>query len=334
MDFRQHIFKARNIPLPPLEPTGDDVDEFTPLEWSSYFESRQAIVVGDTTFNVYCSGLSNSGPIFVLHHGAGHSGLTFGLVARHILNGGAAGFTVVAPDARDHGNTTGASQEDLSLERMVDDFVGVIQNIFPNNSRDLILVGHSMGGAVVAHAAASRRLGSVTGLILIDIVEGSAMDSLSSIPTFIHARPKSFTSVETAIKWHVESGAIQSTESARLSVPTLIVPTTSEDGGTAWTWRTQLLPTEQYWRGWYSGLSKTFISAPTAKLLVLAGTDRLDKELLIAQMQGKFQLELLPAAGHTIQEDLPHRVGDAIVSFWRRNQRVNIPVRRPNSHLP
>ncbi|KAJ2325258.1 Protein phosphatase methylesterase 1 [Coemansia sp. RSA 2681] len=331
MEFRQHMFKTRHIPLPPLEPSAGDAEHFTPLEWTSYFESRQAVVVNDATFNVYCSGLSNTGPIFVLHHGAGHSGLTFGLVARHILHSSASsdsGFTILAPDARDHGSTTGANQADLSLERLVDDFVGVIQSILPNNSRDMVLVGHSMGGAVVAHAAASKRLGNIAGLILIDIVEGSAMDSLSSIPTFIGARPKSFASVESAIKWHVESGAIQSTESARLSVPTLIVPTT--ESNQAWTWRTHLLPSEQYWRGWYAGLSKTFISAPTAKLLVLAGTDRLDKELLIAQMQGKFQLELLPAAGHTIQEDLPDRVGDTIVSFWRRNQRVNIPVRRLN----
>ncbi|KAJ2687585.1 Protein phosphatase methylesterase 1 [Coemansia spiralis] len=333
MDFRQRIFKAHNIPLPPPESTADDTEQLTPLKWSGYFESQQAIAVGDTTFNVYSSGLSNTGPIFVLHHGAGHSGLTFGLVARHIVTGNASNCTVVAPDARDHGSTTGANQHHLSLERLVDDFVGIIQTMFPNNTRDLVLVGHSMGGAVVAHAAASKRLGNVTGLILIDIVEGSAMDSLSSIPAFINARPKSFMSLKSAIKWHIESGAIQNTESAQLSVPTLVVPAAKYDGSPSWTWRTQLLPTEEYWHGWYSGLSKTFVSAPTAKLLVLAGTDRLDKELLIAQMQGKFQLELLPAAGHTIQEDLPNRVGDAIVSFWRRNQRVNIPIRRPDPHL-
>ncbi|KAJ2900384.1 Protein phosphatase methylesterase 1 [Coemansia aciculifera] len=328
------MFKARHISLPPLEPSVGDAEQFTVLEWSKYFESQQAVAVGDTTFNVYCSGLGNTGPIFVLHHGAGHSGLTFGLVARHILHSNTAsepGFTILALDARDHGSTTGANQEHLSLERLVDDFVGVIQGILPNNKRDMVLVGHSMGGAVVAHAAASKRLGNVAGLVLIDIVEGSAMDSLSSIPAFINARPKSFASVESAIKWYVESGAIQSTESARLSVPSLIVPTIDDNNGQKWTWRTNLLPTEQYWHGWYSGLSKTFVSAPTAKLLILAGTDRLDKELLIAQMQGKFQLELLPAAGHTIQEDLPDRVGDAIVSFWRRNQRVNIPVRRANN---
>ncbi|KAJ1809920.1 Protein phosphatase methylesterase 1 [Coemansia sp. RSA 2599] len=138
---------------------------------------------------------------------------------------------------------------------------------------------------------------------------------------FIAARPRSFGSVKSAIKWHIDSETILNPESARLSVPSLITKAKDAD---KWVWRTQLLPTEKYWSGWYTGLSKTFVSAPTAKLLVLAGTDRLDKELLIAQMQGKFQLELLPAAGHTIQEDLPDRVGDVILSFWRRNQPLDI----------
>ena len=40
----------------------------------------------------------------------------------------------------------------------------------------------------------------------------------------------------------------------------------------------------------------------TARLLVLAGTDRLDKELMIGQMQGKFQMEVVPGVGHMIQE--------------------------------
>jgi hypothetical protein len=37
------------------------------------------------------------------------------------------------------------------------------------------------------------------------------------------------------------------------------------------------------------------------KLLVLAGTDRLDKPLTIGQMQGKYQLIVYPESGHSIQ---------------------------------
>ncbi|KAI8320200.1 protein phosphatase methylesterase 1 [Martensiomyces pterosporus] len=317
--------------LPPLEHQVSNTSALQPLDWSLYFENRQAVPFGDTTFNVYSSGLDNTGPVFMFHHGAGHSGLTFGLVSKHIYTSSTPpNVTVVAPDCRAHGATSGDGQDDLSLQRLVDDFVGIFDAMFPDNKRDVVLVGHSMGGAVVTHVAASKRVKNILGLVVIDIVEGSAMDSLPSIPMFINARPKSFRSVEGAIQWHLESGSIQNPESARLSVPSLIarVETEGDSSCAFWRWRTSLLPTEKYWHGWYLGLSRTFVSAPTARLLVLAGTDRLDKELLIAQMQGKFQLELLPAAGHTIQEDLPDRVGDIILSFWSRNRRLNIPVRR------
>lgn len=55
-------------------------------------------------------------------------------------------------------------------------------------------------------------------------------------------------------------------------------------------------------KGWFQGLSNAFLSSRTARLLVLAGTDRLDKELMIGQMQGKFQMEVVPAVGHMLHE--------------------------------
>lgn len=54
--------------------------------------------------------------------------------------------------------------------------------------------------------------------------------------------------------------------------------------------------------GWFQGLSKAFLAARSARLLVLAGTDRLDKELMIGQMQGKFQMEVVPGVGHMLHE--------------------------------
>lgn len=43
-------------------------------------------------------------------------------------------------------------------------------------------------------------------------------------------------------------------------------------------------------KGWFKGMSEKFLSLKLGKLLVLAGTDRLDKTLTIAQMQGLFCL--------------------------------------------
>ena len=78
---------------------------------------------------------------------------------------------------------------------------------------------------------------------------------------------------------------------------------------------------------------------------MLAGTDRLDKDLMIGQMQGKptdilvlcslrqvadsldlgkFQLQVLPAAGHFIQEDLPASTAEIIVEFLKRNDRSTL----------
>jgi protein phosphatase methylesterase 1 len=45
-----------------------------------------------------------------------------------------------------------------------------------------------------------------------------------------------------------------------------------------------------------------FLACRAARLLILAGTDRLDKELMIGQMQGKFQMEVVPEVGHMLHE--------------------------------
>ena len=97
--------------------------------------------------------------------------------------------------------------------------------------------------------------------------------------------------------------------------------------------------------GWFTGLSTQFLAVRTARLLVLAGTDRLDKELMIGQMQGKFQMVVVPGVGHMLQEvrgccwqrarrlilfckDDPTRLAEILVEFWRRNERVIIGVKK------
>jgi protein phosphatase methylesterase 1 len=42
-------------------------------------------------------------------------------------------------------------------------------------------------------------------------------------------------------------------------------------------------------------LSRKFLDARGGKLLLLAGTDRLDKELMIGQMQGMFLMDMTSA---------------------------------------
>lgn len=53
-------------------------------------------------------------------------------------------------------------------------------------------------------------------------------------------------------------------------------------------WRIDLAKTEQHWFGWFKGLSTAFLNVSVPKMLLLAGVDRLDRELTVGQMQGIF----------------------------------------------
>ena len=117
--------------------------------------------------------------------------------------------------------------------------------------------------------------------------------------TYLSTRPTSFTSLAAGIEWHTRSRTIRNQTSARVSVPSLLVDShdnTSSDTVTnnprEWTWRTDLSATKPFWENWFVGLSQKFLEARGGKLLLLAGTDRLDKELTIGQMQGKPHLEM------------------------------------------
>ncbi|KAL2053964.1 hypothetical protein ABVK25_005893 [Lepraria finkii] len=189
----------------------------------------------------------------------------------------------------------------------------------------LLLIGHSLGGAVVTDLAKSGKLGNtVLGFAVLDVVEGSAIDALQSMQSYLLTRPKNFPSLSSAIEWHTRSRTIRNTTSARISVPSLLRLDPSEPSANktkTWIWRTDLAATEPYWQGWFTGLSKKFLDAKGGKLLLLAGTDRLDKELMIGQMQGKYQLQVFPEAGHFIHEDQAEKTAMVVADFYRRNDR-------------
>ncbi|KAG0492221.1 hypothetical protein HPP92_005619 [Vanilla planifolia] len=136
-------------------------------------------------------------------------------------------------------------------------------------------------------------------------------------------------------RWNgVSGGSLRNVESARISVPSTLK---FDESRKCYTYRTQLEETESYWKGWYEGLSEKFLSCPVPKLLLLAGTDRLDRPLTIGQMQGKFQMVPVRHTGHAIQEDAPEEFASLVLNFISRNRigphGVEIPglLRRPQT---
>ncbi|KAE8318621.1 Alpha/Beta hydrolase protein [Aspergillus transmontanensis] len=307
------------------------------LNWTDFF-TQELFLVQETDFarithHVYLTPPTNSGPLFVMHHGAGSSGLSFATCAeeiRKILP--KAG--ILSIDARDHGQTStstetgeGKVELDLSLETLNRDLVFVVRETQSKmgweSLPDIVLVGHSLGGAVITDVAKKGELGpKVLAYAVLDVVEGSAMDALQSMEKYLSTRPTRFPSLASGIEWHTRSRTIRNRTSARVSVPSLLYEETAPtDPSKPWVWRTNLAETKPFWENWFIGLSKKFLEARGGKLLLLAGTDRLDKELMIGQMQGKYQLQVFPEAGHFVQEDQPVKTAQVLVDFYKRNDR-------------
>lgn len=246
------------------------------------------------TFHVYLKRPATvQGPLLVAHHGAGSSALSFSLFLKE-LQLLLPEFGILAVDAREHGstvwNSAGITDPDLSLEKLGQDLATMVRltteylhwPVIP----PIFLLGHSLGGAVVVHAAFRSLIDAkILGYIVLDVVEGSALEALKLMQQYLAMRPSTFGSIDEAVQWHLRSRTLRNLASAEVSVPPLLAPT--PEGNLRW--KTDLSKTEAYWEDWFSGMSKKFLTAKGAKLLILAGTDRLDKELMIGQMQGEYE---------------------------------------------
>lgn len=233
-------------------------------------------------------------------------------------------------------------------------------------------MGHSMGGALAIHFADKCKndiiLNRLLGLIVIDVVEGTAKEALSQMQQVLRSRPKGFKSITNAIEWCIRSGQVRNVESARISMPGQIknsqtgicaadlidnqekvsktdslandnlsptnLTTVNENEETVsntnciinennhpFIWRINLSQTEPFWVSWFDNLSEIFLSSKGgAKMLLLAGVDRLDGPMTVGQMQGKFQMQILPRVGHIIQEDDPDTVARIVALYFVRNR--------------
>ncbi|KAK6257869.1 hypothetical protein QUC31_001328 [Theobroma cacao] len=370
--------------VPDRPPTQGFSQNYSPLDWSGYFDREEDICIPDSNdvFHLYMTG--TEGPVIFCLHGGGYSGLSFALSASKIKEKA----RIVAMDLRGHGKSSTENDLDLSIETMCNDVFAVLKALYGDSPPAIVLVGHSMGGSVAVHVAAKKTLRSLAGLVVVDVVEGTAMASLMHMQKILSNRMQHFSSIEKAIEWSVRGGSLRNIDSARVSIPTTLK---YDDSKKCYVYRARLEETEQYWRGWYSslknlnakvflevglqamkhryavypcwlvsdtnldttigdeglqamehecqrilgsritsflhrcpglyeGLSEKFLSCPVPKLLLLAGTDRLDRALTIGQMQGKFQMVVVRHTGHAIQEDAPDEFAMLILNFISRNR--------------
>lgn len=321
-----------------LDVDGEIVSDEVKENWQKSFQHNVKVRLSSATFNCYYSLPSGSlentrtTPIFVFHHGAGSSALSFARLSQELYQRHQSQCACFAFDARGHGQTTDLKDKNYDREHFVEDFIEIMrwadsicETTIPEHKRSYVMVGHSLGGSVCTFAfdhLDARLKKNLVGIAMLDIVEDVAKKALRNVRAFLMKTPNSFKDYSDAVKWHVNHKLSRNMQSAEIAIPPLF-----RSQGACVVRITNLVDFESDWETWFPGLSAKFVAIPTHKLLILAGHDSLDKELMIGQMQGKYQLVVFQDSGHFIQEDCPAKAAITLLDFWERNENRNFVIK-------
>ena len=126
---------------------------------------------------------------------------------------------MIAPDLRCHGSTSTSDDYKLDADTQVNDIVTLMDKLLVGQpSARVFVIGHrfdfihhvdkffySMGGALAARfvdrVSKSPTSYTVCGLVVVDVVEGTALEALKMMSFVIGQRPSSFDSLTNAVKW-------------------------------------------------------------------------------------------------------------------------------------
>lgn len=236
---------------------------------------------------MYRKGPSDATHTILFHHGAGYTAATWNGVFDAIKQ-----YHCIAFDARSHGDSSKGS---VHIDDLMQDCLQLIKHY--GLTSNLVLVGHSLGGAVLTRVSLVLHC----PLVVIDAMEDVASASLRNIRSFLNARPDSFNCMDDAIRY-----AHPRTEAARISLLDQL------DEGLRW--KCDLSSMQPSWSTWFTNHNANFLQVKNFKMLVLSQGIELDRDLLIAQMQGKFRLERV-SSSHMIQEEQPEHIAALITAF-------------------
>ncbi|EDW70209.1 protein phosphatase methylesterase 1 [Drosophila virilis] len=232
--LQRTILKSK---LPPTIPGGrigradsfkkSRIRDYKPCMWNEFFAEKADVVVDEhRTFRVYKTKQPEKpGPVLLLLHGGGYSALTWAHFCSEVTS--MIHCQCLCIDLRGHGDSRVDDEDDLSADTLSKDIGDLVVKLYPEEVPQIYVVGHSMGGAIAVHFAYMALVPSLIGITVIDVVEGTAMEALASMQSFLRSRPKYFQSIPNAIEWCIRSGQVRNVDSAKVSMPGQIINCTT-----------------------------------------------------------------------------------------------------------
>jgi protein phosphatase methylesterase 1 len=176
-------------------------------------------------------------PTILLLHGGGHTAETWTLLSQELSRH----CNIIAPDLRGHGLSKTTDNSDLSMPTLVNDIVQILgelcapwvavpssrtatgtathgPQLWPDAPPPLFIVGHSLGGALAVNLEQSGRLqpSHLLGIVVLDVVEGTALAALDHMQDLLKRRPQYFPTMDDAVQWHLRRGILRNIDSALL----------------------------------------------------------------------------------------------------------------------
>ena len=255
----------------------------------------------------------------ILLHGGGQTRKSWAGTMRRLA---AAGYGVLAYDARGHGDSDWSPSGDYSLGALSSDLGTVLGTI----QGPVALVGASMGGMTAFHAVGASVRPIADALILVDIVLRPATLGRDKIRRFMREGNEGFATLEEAVAavaaYNPHRRTQPSAEGLRRNLRQ------RPDGRFYWHWDPRLIRTEP----------SSEPPAATRELIEVASGVRLPTLLVRGELSDivddegvdemrRFvpQLETLvvPGAGHMVVGDRNDAFGDAVTTFLAHHLPIN-----------
>lgn len=165
----------------PSDPIGASVRE--PSSQPFRFDTGSVVLAGERW-----GGDDDERAAVLFLHGGGQTRHSWDRTARRVAS---SGRETVVLDARGHGDSEWAREQDYSLDAFVGDLVAFLRT----QERPPVLVGASLGG-MSALVAAGDHPDLVSGLVLVDIVVQIEPEGAERIQAFMRGNPDGFASLE------------------------------------------------------------------------------------------------------------------------------------------